>query len=138
MSKSKVANKVTGLQEFLDSLSKPEMKNGAKLRDLSGDGKITRKDVLIGRGVLPKPKGQKGMNVMNEAKKNATRTITDGYYAMGGKKEMNPLRSIVKKNKMQMGGPFFSMKPSTPMIGTQKNFENKESFKKGGMTKKKK
>jgi|TARA_R100000935_G_scaffold38028_1_gene59316 hypothetical protein len=24
-----------------------------KLVDLSGDGKITRKDVLIGRGVLP-------------------------------------------------------------------------------------
>ena len=26
-----------------------------KLTDLSGDGKVTKKDVLIGRGVLPKP-----------------------------------------------------------------------------------
>ena len=28
-----------------------------KLKDLSGDGKITRKDVLIGRGVIKKKKG---------------------------------------------------------------------------------
>jgi hypothetical protein len=27
-----------------------------KLEDLSGDGVVTQKDVLIGRGVLPKPK----------------------------------------------------------------------------------
>ena len=30
---------------------------GQTLTDLSGDGKVTRKDVLIGRGVLPKSKG---------------------------------------------------------------------------------
>lgn len=29
-------------------------KKGAVMKDLSGDGKITRKDVLIGRGVIPK------------------------------------------------------------------------------------
>ena len=28
-----------------------------KLKDLSGDGKITRKDVLIGRGVIKAKKG---------------------------------------------------------------------------------
>lgn len=26
-----------------------------KMKDLSGDGKITQKDVLIGRGVIPAP-----------------------------------------------------------------------------------
>jgi hypothetical protein len=30
-----------------------------KLKDLSGDGKITRKDVLIGRGVIKKKNGGK-------------------------------------------------------------------------------
>ena len=30
-------------------------KGPGKLTDLSGDGKVTKKDVLIGRGVLPKP-----------------------------------------------------------------------------------
>lgn len=29
-------------------------KKGMNFKDLSGDGKITRKDVLIGRGVIPK------------------------------------------------------------------------------------
>ena len=29
-----------------------------KLEDLSGDGVVTRKDVLLGRGVLPKPKNK--------------------------------------------------------------------------------
>ena len=28
-----------------------------KLTDLSGDGKVTRKDVLIGRGVIKRKKG---------------------------------------------------------------------------------
>ena len=32
-------------------------KSGGKLPDLSGDGKITRKDVLIGRGVIKKKSG---------------------------------------------------------------------------------
>ena len=32
-------------------------KGGGKLPDLSGDGKLTRKDVLIGRGVIKKKSG---------------------------------------------------------------------------------
>lgn len=31
-------------------------KSPAKMKDLSGDGKITKKDVLIGRGVIKAPK----------------------------------------------------------------------------------
>jgi|TARA_R110000803_G_scaffold139641_2_gene206312 hypothetical protein len=30
------------------------------MKDLSGDGKITQKDVLMGRGVIPKKKMQNG------------------------------------------------------------------------------
>ena len=30
-----------------------------KMKDLSGDGKITKKDVLIGRGVIESPKQMK-------------------------------------------------------------------------------
>ena len=33
----------------------------AKLKDFSGDGKITKKDVLMGRGVIPKPKKSGGI-----------------------------------------------------------------------------
>jgi hypothetical protein len=32
---------------------KPVKKSPLAMKDLSGDGKVTRKDVLIGRGVLP-------------------------------------------------------------------------------------
>lgn len=32
---------------------KPVKKSPVMMKDLSGDGKVTRKDVLIGRGVLP-------------------------------------------------------------------------------------
>jgi len=142
MSKSKVANRVTGLQEFLDSLSKPKMQKGGKtpfgmlsVKDgYDNNSEATAADRIVGA----KKKGQMGMNIKKETMENATPSIPNSYYKMGGKKEMNPLRSIVKKNKMQMGGPFFSMKPSTPMIGTEKNIEKNQSFKKGGMVKKKK
>jgi hypothetical protein len=37
--------------------NKPKMiKPKAKFPDLSGDGKITKKDILMGRGVIDKPK----------------------------------------------------------------------------------
>lgn len=102
-----------------------------------------------------KPKGQKGMKIMKEAKKNATRTITDGYKGTGAP---NPLAAIVKntatkkatieglgetviptkkKPKMQMGGAFF---PQNPLTASkyQKDTLMGQSFKKGGMIKKKK
>lgn len=131
MSKSKVANKVTGLQEFLNSLSKPKMKKGGSFPDLTGDGKVTKADILKGRGVFQKG----GMSKMaNEGFNNAKRTITDGYKGTGAP---NPLRSIVKKNKMQMGGAFNKGVPA-PIATEGKDFMKKQSFKKGGMTKKKK
>ncbi len=42
---------VTRLQKEYE---KSKKKSPAKMKDLSGDGKITKKDVLIGRGVLKK------------------------------------------------------------------------------------
>jgi len=227
MKSSKMFNKAKALKGFMNSMSKPKMKKGGSFPDLNKDGQITKAGILMGRGVINKPKAQKGMNVMKEAKKNATPSIPNSYYAMGGMKEVNPLASMMPKKpmksakakistkpkmqmgalrtpkvrfdaysrynadeykrmsntmpnkksltdsaaynknlnmlkdlyssdssnmgkketikkgkmkpKMQMGGPFFSMKPNTPMIATEgKYFENKESFKKGGMIKKKK
>ena len=35
----------------------PMMKAGGKMPDLSGDGKVTQKDVLMGRGVVKKKAG---------------------------------------------------------------------------------
>ena len=36
-------------------------KNGTKFPDLNKDGKITKADILMGRGVIPKKKNKKMM-----------------------------------------------------------------------------
>ena len=51
-----------------------------KLKDLSGDGKITRKDVLIGRGVI---KAKKGGSV----KKNKSTVNKAGNYTQPSKRK---------------------------------------------------
>ena len=55
---SRFGRKLT-LQEIkeLIAMGVSPRKGGGKLPDLSGDGKITRKDVLIGRGVIKKKSG---------------------------------------------------------------------------------
>ncbi len=210
--------------------SKPSMKKGGSFPDLNKDGQITKADILMGRGVIGKPKGQMGldyspkqakvktktvvkdpdklyrsvevqkegpkgskyvdrtrrtvkgmlmgvpkpvmykkaemkdiepspysvkssmkkaqmgMNVMSETMSNATPSIPNSYYKMGGMKEQNPLASMIKKKpmkksgmkpKMQMGGAFF---PQNPLTASkyQKDTLMGQSFKKGGMVKKKK
>ena len=196
MSKSKVANRVTGLQEFLDSLSKPEMKNGGlkpvnsaknpglaklpkevrnkmgymqmggkqpesfgsrriktvsvspdrnyktivreKMGPDGGSTSVTNRRTVKGlMGGAPKPTKMKngGMSRMaNEGFNNAKRTITDGYKGTGAP---NPLRNIVKKNKMGMGGAFFPQNPLTMSKYQNDNLDN-QYYKKGGMVKKKK
>ena len=52
-------------EELKPIMIKPNMgrmvKPMAKFPDLSGDGKVTQKDILIGRGVINKPKQQKDL-----------------------------------------------------------------------------
>ena len=55
------------------------LSKGSGFPDYSGDGKITMKDILMGRGVIPKKKGKK--------KK------------MMAKKTETPMQKAVKKNK---------------------------------------
>ena len=43
---------------------------GGSFPDLSGDGQVTKEDILIGRGVIPKPKNKKKKTMM--AKKSKT------------------------------------------------------------------
>ena len=37
-------------------MAKRMLKKGGKFPDLSGDGKVTKKDILIGRGIIKKKK----------------------------------------------------------------------------------
>ena len=47
---------------MIDYKGRPKMKSGGSFPDLNKDGKVTKKDVLIGRGVLPKT-AKKGTKV---------------------------------------------------------------------------
>ena len=41
---------------------------GGSFPDLSGDGEVTKEDILIGRGVIPKPKNKKKKTMMAKSK----------------------------------------------------------------------
>ena len=160
MNTGKMAKKAMGLKGFLNSMSKPKMKKGG-FPDLNKDGEITKADVLMGRGVINKPKAQMGMNIKKETLKNATPSIPNSYYQMGGMKEQNPLSGMLKesmkekamakkkamasgkgKKKMQMGGGppnAFGIGIQPLMASTYKGDTLMgQSLKKGGMIKKKK
>jgi hypothetical protein len=57
-----------------------------KLKDLSGDGKVTQKDVLIGRGVIESPMKQKSPLKLKDAcynKVKASYKVFPSAYASG-------------------------------------------------------
>ena len=56
--------KAGGLSEGIKKVKAMEAKNGA-FPDLSGDGKVTKKDILIGRGVIKKRGGGAAIKGMN-------------------------------------------------------------------------
>ena len=56
---------------------------GKKLTDLSGDGKITQKDVLIGRGVI---QAKKGSSVKDKKISKVMREYKEGKLKSGSKK----------------------------------------------------
>ena len=63
MKKNKKQMPLQNGEELKPIMIKPNMgrmiKPMAKFPDLSGDGKVTQKDILMGRGVIKKPKVQK-------------------------------------------------------------------------------
>ena len=59
-----------------------EVKKGGRIKkfpDLSGDGKVTMKDILMGRGVIKKPKKKASGGVIKGAGKVAGRLAKRGY-----------------------------------------------------------
>ena len=71
-------------------------KSPAKMKDLSGDGKITKKDVLIGRGVIESPAKQIiGRNLADAADKK--RAKAEKAEAKGKTKRAERLRNKASK-----------------------------------------
>ena len=66
--RKRVENSILRLKNYIEKPEKPDLKNRAKggsisklkaggFPDMSGDGKVTKKDILIGRGVINKQRG---------------------------------------------------------------------------------
>ena len=76
-------------------------KGGKRFPDLSGDGKLTMKDILIGKGVIKKSKGGRAMPGMKKKKMMKKRTMKRGGGMM--KPKMMGGGNVMKK-RMKRGG----------------------------------
>ena len=70
-------------------------KGGKSFPDLSGDGKVTMKDVLMGRGVIPQ-KGKKGGGLMEATSRLKAQGLKAGGVAKGCGAVMNDRRKVTK------------------------------------------
>ena len=70
-------------------------KGGKFFPDLSGDGKVTMKDVLMGRGVIPR-KGKKGGGLMEATSRLKAQGLKAGGVAKGCGAVMNDRRKVTK------------------------------------------
>ena len=51
---------VSGCANLKENYDEKKMKKKSKFPDHSGDGKITKKDILMAKGIIPKKKKKKG------------------------------------------------------------------------------
>ena len=73
-----------------------------KFPDLSGDGKVTQKDILMGKGVIPRTKKAKGGKTMpmHAMKKKKKKNMKKRVKRMGG----GTGAGAMKKRVMKRGG----------------------------------
>ena len=89
----------------------PGMKAGGKFPDLSGDGKVTQKDILMGKGVIKKKGGgkvkPKGAAAGGGYKKGGMKpkgAAAGGGYKKGGMKTKTATKKRVSKPKVRGAG----------------------------------
>ena len=70
-------------------------KGGKSFPDLSGDGKVTMKDILMGRGVIKRPK-KKGGGLMEATSRLRAQGLKKGGVAKGCGAVMNDRRKVTK------------------------------------------
>ena len=70
-------------------------KGGKSFPDLSGDGKVTMKDILMGRGFIPR-KGKKGGGLMEATSRLKAQGLKAGGVAKGCGAVMNDRRKVTK------------------------------------------
>ena len=77
-------------------------KGGKRFPDLSGDGKLTMKDILIGKGVIKKSKGGRAMPAHKKKKKLTKKRVMKRGGGMMKPKMMGGGK--VMKKRMKRGG----------------------------------
>ena len=69
---SKIANRRGAMG---GGMMKRGMYKKGRFPDMSGDGKITKKDILIARGVIKKPIGKKDGKVVSKRKSSSKKKV---------------------------------------------------------------
>ena len=78
------------------------MKKKRKLKDLSGDGKITKKDVLIGRGVIGRSSAAKKVGKKESLMSKYSKRIKSGKST--GTSTLRELKIAMKKHGQDLTG----------------------------------
>ena len=107
-------------KELKPIMIKPNMgrivKPMAKFPDLSGDGKVTKKDILMGRGVINKPKMKfDGDKKLEQALKNAT--------------VLDNVDFGLSKKDIQTANTFDALRNAIKTKGQKSGRENRDLFK---------
>jgi hypothetical protein len=108
-------------------MPKHKAKKKKSFPDLSGDGKTTMKDILIGRGVIKRSKGGSTMPGMKK------RVMKRGGGMAKKKRVKKAMGGAMKKRVMKRGGGMMKKRVMKRGGGMMK----KPMMKRGGMAKKK-
>ena len=139
--KGAIYPKSSSVSKRLGSPSKA--KSGGSFPDYSKDGKITQKDVLMAKGVIPKP-AKKGMKVkkakdgiMENMKEKSKMTTKDpsGNYKIKIKQESGDGKVTTTGKVRRTLKGFLSGAPRPD--ASKKNYSSETTYKKGGSIKKK-
>ena len=110
---------------------KSETKEGKKFPDLTGDGKVTRKDVLVGRGVnLNKSKNDKAIEKVNSVSKKHGMEENNKSYRVTESELVSMIEKIVKEQKTETVEKTTDTKLK-PIGGTPKGYSAYEKAHKG-------
>ena len=124
---NKGRNRKDGGSQILESVMKPKKYKDGGFPDLSGDGKTTMKDVLIGRGVVEKARGG-SMDIKKPSKAKRGRPSKSRTKEMAGssksrtkemagppKEKLVPFKGVLKTSEGEtlrnVNGKTFIVKP---------------------------
>lgn len=127
MNKNKKQMPLQNGEELKPIMIKPNMgrmiKPMAKFPDLSGDGKVTQKDILIGRGVIKKPKVQKNNRLKATIMKGITISDTDPKNNLLKEAEVQGRIAARLRNEGDMKGAEAAKKKSLDIVRQAENID---------------